>query len=1056
MNNIQISTNSDNNEIEISTSDTNNSVNATTNTNSVTASTDKNYGDYYADKAKEWAIREDNKVDGIDYSSKYYANQSKSSQTVCENIQKNLANVENSTILSIREETTNSIEELHTKSIEEQKNIENKASEQYNVLSTDLQSKAEQETEILTRNLTEHSNTLKSEITTLSNDKKKELNTIAENTKKYSLAVYNPITDTGYLKDCQDYAVSGQKWANDALTYSKNAKNSEQNAKYWAEQAKEIGKIATSESAGIVKPDNDTITIDEYGTITANYGNIKEEIEQKQDKLTSGDNINITKQNNLNISKQEYINKWNNDTSDNDIVFIPTEKIATNGVVRLGLYGGQIYNLATQKIVVQSSLFAFDNLFFVNNKFVAIGKSNIAISDNGETWENIENNIFAENIVYYHKILYANNLYIACGKGVLTSLDGKSWVKQTMPVDTEDTQPTERIYDVAYNGEYFITSTDNSFLYKSTDFANWEEITPIVTGDDTYFKISNIEYSNNKFICYSKTRDTIFISTDGVNYIGTLTNIGDELWKKYQYDIQEVEVLSFIDNIILYDARDNKFNHILVIYDINSANINLLSIKDNSVGREFSNLIKFNGKYEFIIWWVDANDVYVLDYQFNLEEQTIISSSDAEFGKIKGNIENQTELYAELVQIGTITQSGTTVNNYYKQCDGSHHTAEELPKLYALTPAPITYYRLCNITRGMSYWQELWTTDINICKKRNPDLKHLYRRIGTGFDFVPIQEKIEMSYGEITSESKFYDGIYEVPNGSGSMKQYKHTNYGHTAVELGFMENKDLIDTNCISKFTEDTNGIYTDGIDNMFSTNGLTDGVMADNFYMTSIADGKKISFGYAGTEIDVTNKFMETFDLIFDFVTPPTFVATRDIFFGYRSLIFRIADTTGKLNMYMAGFKSSNSLRWRHSNISTGITLKPNTRYSLHFYKSDLNGTTPPFTYTLDISEYTIDDDGSAYLKDYATFELTSNYYPYDYYNNFGMRTLYHADATAWVAGQFIDLSSLSINYTLGDVAEETIPSKNLTYHYNTTYTAKKGIYLPRTADISYIKIK
>lgn len=393
------------------------------------------------------------------------------------------------------------------------------------------------------------------------------------------------------------------------------------------------------------------------------------------------------------------------------------------------------------------------------------------------------------------------------------------------------------------------------------------------------------------------------------------------------------------------------------------------------------------------------------------------------------------------------------ISDKYLLCDGSHHTAEELPNLYALTPAPITYYRLCNITRGMSYWQELWTTDINICKKRNPDLKHLYRRIGNDFDFVPIQEKIEMSYGEITSESTFYDGTYEVPNGSGSIKQYKHTNYGHTAIELGFMENKDLIDTNCISKFTEDTNGIYTDDIKNLFSANDLTDRVMADNLYMTSITDGKKISFGYTNTEIDVTNKFMITFDLIFEFVTPPEFVATRDIFFSYRSLIFRIADVNGNLNMYMAGFKSSNSLKWRHS-ISTGITLKPNTRYSLHFYKSDLNGTTPPFTYTLEISEYTIDDDGSAYLKDYATFEFESNYYPYNYYSNFGMRTIYHADATAWVAGQFIDLSSLYINYTYDTT--QTITSQNLTYHTNATYMAKKGVYLPRTTDISYIEVK
>ena len=414
------------------------------------------------------------------------------------------------------------------------------------------------------------------------------------------------------------------------------------------------------------------------------------------------------------------------------------------------------------------------------------------------------------------------------------------------------------------------------------------------------------------------------------------------------------------------------------------------------------------------------------------------------------------------IPLGGLIRSSVSVGDKFKCCDGTIMKKTGYTELYN-KGCTITFYRLNNITRTTYdengnitkpfFFNNLWTTDKDICKKKNPDLKQLYREIRhsvnqynykspaqyvannayeydkeyyyfDGYDrlrFCHIGEEITMSEGVITSASGFYDGTYEV------LEEHLITrNYGFKPEELYYLENEHC-DIYCLSRCDSACSGsIKLDGLNNTYSA-AETDRKISDSLWLSNITDGKYLQFGTqdeAGTWTVnyVTNlttdalgvKTMPFMIINFEFVTPPTFVADRDIFYGYRSLIFRITDANGQLSFYMAGYKSSSSLKWRHGEVLTGIYFKPNTKYRIRFVYSGYSSATVtsanPAECLIIVSEY--DDYGYA-IVDEQTYSYTSIYCPYNYYSGVGMSSIYHGDATAWVAGQMFDMYSFYIHY-------------------------------------------
>lgn len=464
--------------------------------------------------------------------------------------------------------------------------------------------------------------------------------------------------------------------------------------------------------------------------------------------------------------------------------------------------------------------------------------------------------------------------------------------------------------------------------------------------------------------------------------------------------------------------------------------------------------------------------------------------------------------------IGTIIQNNQSfTKDNFKKCDGSNVSRENYPNL---SPTYVKFYRLCNLTRSTYdssgnitfrfFHNDLWTTDVDICKKKNPDLRNLYRRLryrgdddlgdateheyilnykrtdyqrfGENYNFINVQEEITMTNGVITSPSEFYDGKYRV----------ELTEFVKVKVIMGdslnYTNKYDYKDYNAVVDTTQgDTKtnkGYYIEGATEQkphyyFFSAAETDRKVSDNQYLTWCVDGKKISFnnGEEGstTEVDVTHKVISTENssatpctIMFDFITPPTFIATRDIFHGYRSLIFRIADVNGNLNMYMAGFKSSNSLKWRASNVFTGYTLEPNRKYRLVYSCDGYGDSDAPMYHYLDIFQYNETETSFAYLECDSTgkfgaghYEL--NYFPYNYYSSFGIRTLYHTDATAWTKGLFIDLLSLRIKH-VGDTTFQNYGNEFRMAKLYYQNPVDNGLALPRITGKdgceSYIKVK
>ena len=511
------------------------------------------------------------------------------------------------------------------------------------------------------------------------------------------------------------------------------------------------------------------------------------------------------------------------------------------------------------------------------------------------------------------------------------------------------------------------------------------------------------------------------------------------------------------------------------------------------------------------------------NYALKSDIPTKLSSFENDMGYTTENPDlsiyaTKEELSANKLPPNTIIQRNdpTIVDSNYKICDGSNVSPDDYP---SLSITNVKFYRLCNITRSTYddngnitfrfFHNDLWTTDPDICKKKNPDLRNLYRRLryrgdddlggatehnyiqnynktdykrfGENYNFINVQEELTMVNGVITSVSEFYDGEYRV-----ELTEFVEVN-SITGDSLNYINKYDYKDYNAVADTkqgnVETNKGYYIEGATQQkphyyFFSGAETDRKISDNQYLTWCVDGKYIGFnnGEEGSTayVDVTHKVLNNSSpadrlpctIIFDFITPPTFVATRDIFHGYRSLIFRIADTTGKLNVYIAGYKSSNTLKWRISNLFTGYTLEPNRKYRLVYictYGKPDDATSAMAQHYIYIYQYNELETDFLRLSTDSTNQFIHGhalgYAPYNYYSSYGMRTMYCADATAWTKGLFIDLLSLRIQ-NVGDTTYQNYGNEFRMAKLYYQDPVDNGLALPRITGKdgckSYIKVK
>ncbi len=546
----------------------------------------------------------------------------------------------------------------------------------------------------------------------------------------------------------------------------------------------------------------------------------------------------------------------------------------------------------------------------------------------------------------YNKIAsHENIIVIIDGNNVEYSLDDETFTS----INGIDKTSVYSVY--CFNGLFVIT-TQNAFYFTHDVTGEWSKI-------DNHNKISNIAYDGN-----------YFVGVSGDNFVYYTPNLQDpDMWEKCTIFDNNV-VKGKFDNVVVFKK------HFIVTFD--------------------------NGNYKDCLYSIPCSEINNSNYLWNKHD----FNHNCNIGKLK--VVNDILFALDYKKY---------INRYEK--DGALSLNTIFTTFYASDflnfkelPGDFTCYDVACSNETFLF-----------CTSADMLVKNI-----TG---IPITTPLS------TPESKAQE-----------LTDYTEHNY------IQHLEGQYEID--CVSKHNDENVRIYSAAD---------TDVTISDNGWLTNAVDGKYLNIGtynystakweqnslvYSGNINSTAGSTDNKICLEFDFITPPTFVATRDIFYAYRTLIFRVADVNGKLNMYMAGYKSNNALKWKYSNVSTGITLDSNTKYHLKFETTGFSTTSPYYTYTLSITPYNILD--TLLLEERTqihTFNLA--YLPYNYYSNSSansMSTIYCADASAWVAGQMLDLRSFKLTWN-----NNTTYALNNTTKYSNFY--EPGIYAPYLEN-SYIRTK
>lgn len=245
---------SQNNKINIT-------VSSSSNISNVNATPDS--ARYYSDKSKEWAIS-DKIVDNTDYSSKYYANESKKqadisiakTTEVIESGNTAVSNIESArdnAITDITNQESLSVDNVNTAGITQVANVNSAGTTQVN-LAKEQVTLATNQANIATEQAT-IATSQASIATSKTTEVVKSGNTALSNIETAKSNALNDINTTG-----AEYVNNAEQYAQNALNSANNAKTSEDNALSYKNSAMESSQTATEQASIAVTNANKAIT----------------------------------------------------------------------------------------------------------------------------------------------------------------------------------------------------------------------------------------------------------------------------------------------------------------------------------------------------------------------------------------------------------------------------------------------------------------------------------------------------------------------------------------------------------------------------------------------------------------------------------------------------------------------------------------------------------------------------------------------------------------------------------------------------------------------------
>ena len=273
-----------------------------------------------------------------------------------------------------------------------------------------------------------------------------------------------------------------------------------------------LPSIATTSTAGLVKPDGTTITVDTNGTISsASSVDIDEET--------------ITKNNDNELQVVAVKNKRDDSTLG---IWHGTETQWNRGVAATWNYWQTDVQAMWTASTMPSSA-NWESVIYGDGKFVAIAENSnkAAYSTDGINWTAST----LPTSTYWESVTYGNGKFIAVIDGsrysnkIAYSTDGINW--------TETTMPNSMGWRVSYGDDKFVAIATDVYNKSdkaaySTDGINWTASTLPSSAD------WRVIYGDGKFVAVAYNSDKAAYSTDGINWTET-TMPSSAYWSSVTY-----------------------------------------------------------------------------------------------------------------------------------------------------------------------------------------------------------------------------------------------------------------------------------------------------------------------------------------------------------------------------------------------------------------------------------------------------------------------------------------------------------------------------------------
>ena len=271
-----------------------------------------------------------------------------------------------------------------------------------------------------------------------------------------------------------------------------------------------LPSIATTSTAGLVKPDGTSITVDANGVISSAAG---VEIDEET----------ITKNSSDELQTVAIVNPNTNNNAINPLkIWNGTEYQWNHGEATVWNYW-QTSETAMWTASTMPSSAKWRSVTYGDGKFVVIaGNSNkAAYSTDGINWTETT----LPSSYAWKSVIYGDGKFVAVAESSAKSAystDGINWTETTLPSSTN-------WISISYgNGIFVAVAWSSNKAAYSTDGINWTETTMPSSAD-----WDSIAYGDGKFVAVTVGSNQSAYSTDGINWTASI--IPSDYWQNIAY-----------------------------------------------------------------------------------------------------------------------------------------------------------------------------------------------------------------------------------------------------------------------------------------------------------------------------------------------------------------------------------------------------------------------------------------------------------------------------------------------------------------------------------------